>query len=80
MNSILLKDRTITRDQRFIMLEQYTFYKKLFTSNPKYLFTHTEPFGLKLADKERDSIGGPITIEEIATVLKTCNDKKVTRH
>ena len=62
MNSTLLKDGTIMRDQRFIMLEQYTYYKKLFTSNPKYSYTHTEPFGQKLTDKEGDSIMGPITI------------------
>ena len=35
MNSIPLKDGTIMRDQRLTMLEQYTFYKELFTSNPK---------------------------------------------
>ena len=76
MNSKLLKDGMIMRDQRHIMLEQYTFYKKLITSNPKYSYTYTEPFGPKLTNKERDSIEGPITIEEIVTVLKTCNDKK----
>ena len=38
--------------------------------------THTEPLGPKFTDKERDSIEGPITIKEIATVLKTCNNKK----
>ena len=58
------------------MLEQYIFYKMLFTSNPTYSYTHTEPFGPKLTNKERDSIEGPITIEEIVTVLKMCTDKK----
>ena len=64
----------------YTMLEQYTYYKKLFTSNPKYSYTHTEPFWPKLTNKERDSIESLITIEEIVTVLKKCNDKKSHRY
>ena len=76
LNSILLKDGMITRNQRLIMLEQHTYYKKLFISNPKYLYTHTEPFGPRLTNKEGDSIEDPFMIEETSTVLKTGNDKK----
>ena len=44
------------RDQRLYHARKYTFYKKLFTSNPKYSHTHTDPFGPKLTNKERDSV------------------------
>ena len=76
MKFLIAKDSTIICDHKKILLEQYKFYKKLYTVDPQVYFQYTNTSDVKLSEYERNSLEHKLTISEIANAIKSIpNDR-----
>lgn len=69
MKALKQKDGTITREHKYIMLEQARFYRKLYKSNPQVRFTLTNNTDISLTQEQSEDMDQPITLEELSCSL-----------
>ena len=76
MRAIILADKTITRDQKKILLEQHKFYRKLCTTDKKVIFTYENETEIKVTPEDKEDLETPLTLEEYKKALMSVQDSK----
>ena len=76
MRSLLLADGSVTRERKKILMEQFKFYKKLYSSKNNNLFEHQNNYGKTVAPEDRKLLEQELDFEEIATSIKNLKPDK----
>ena len=76
IRKLILEDNTIVRDQSKILQEQYKFYKKLYTKDPKVKFALENDTEQKLTGEQKLDAECEFTFEEFAIALRQMSSEK----
>ena len=72
----MVQDGTIVRNQKKIMWEQFKFYKKLYSSDPKVIFALRNNSGIIVRPEDKFKLDGEITYEEFAQATYQSHNNK----
>ena len=70
IKKLITEDNTVVREQKDIIAEQYKFYKKLYTSDPKIYFMYTNNENIKLDDVEKNQLDSRLTLQEVTQAIR----------
>ena len=78
-NKVMSKVETengIITDPKKILQAQSSFYKNLYTTDPKVNFTFDVEIPNKISEEDKRLMGQPITVEELGQILKSMPNEK----
>ena len=76
MKCLIKEDGSILRDQKKILLEQLTFYRKLYKSNPEVFFDYENDTNKKLTPEDKAFLDRDIELDELSQALYSMPNNK----
>ena len=76
MKMLIKEDGSIVRDSKKILLEQYKFYKKLYSADPKVYFSYTNNTDIKLSNEDKEKLDKPLYVEVMSKALANMQNNK----